>query len=101
MMRKRVLLPHEDIGGSQGFAAGSLCKRITGQGKAELPANIWDMRPGEFPLPRDHSGIHKGDFPGHEVFRTKIDSFEQTDPGKFNSWSQYEIALGKETYGRP
>lgn len=49
-----------------------------GQGKAELPANIWDMRPEDFPLPRDHSGMHKGDFPeGHEVFRTKMDFFGQ------------------------
>lgn len=31
MMKKCVLLPHEDIGGSQGLAAGSLCKRITVQ----------------------------------------------------------------------
>lgn len=30
-MKKCVLLPHEDIGGSQGLAAGSLCKRITVQ----------------------------------------------------------------------
>lgn len=42
-----------------------------GQGKAELSVNVWHMRPGGFPLPREHSGIHKGDFPGHEVFRKK------------------------------
>lgn len=74
--------------------AGSLFQRVT------VPENVWDMRPGDFPLPREHSGIHKGDFPGYEVFRTKMDSVGQADPGKFNSWSQYEIALGKETYGR-
>lgn len=50
---KCVLLLHEDFGGSQGFAAGSLFQRVT------VPENVWDMRPGDFPLPRQHSGIHK------------------------------------------
>lgn len=86
-MRKFVLSPRKEIArgrGSHGFAACSLLAEDhpeIWQGKAELPANVWDMKPDDFPLPKELTCIHDGDFPAPEVFRTKMVPFGKTYPG--------------------